>query len=141
MTVKEFFKEKINWKFYNFLLYNLTKIEDENENIKYNLSVAVMAGDSTYANFHNIFSSGSYKESSETLTKAYIKAYNENELFYIIRFFKDVDYMILNELHGLLYDKVLDIDSTYYDDDTYVNAMEYFKSGSTLPVLFLKPIA
>ena len=86
MTISEFFKEKINWKFYNFLRDKLTPLEDNEVMcyIKVSLPRSIENGEakfSYYTIFQYSYKSGDtgtyYAETTPRDVNAFIAKYEE----------------------------------------------------------------
>ena len=92
--IESFFKDKIDWKFYNFLVDRLTKYEDET-GIKVLVSVCVDKS-ADFGDGHIIYDP--YKLEIGDGVSAYMDvdninwyviAYNKNGLFYLVNIYHD----------------------------------------------------
>jgi len=99
--MEAFFKDKIDWKFYNYLIDRLTKYEDKTGNY-FSISICVDAS-KRFINGYYIYNTYRLEigEKSGYDTEAmnidpYVKMYNENGLFYNIEL-KGENYLTYDE--------------------------------------------
>ena len=89
--VEEFFKDKIDWKPFNFIQYVLTSYEDDNAEFDYRLSICIMDDFDKEHNRHyiqlvySVYSNGNTElkpEYHESDYKYKVRMYNKNGIVY-----------------------------------------------------------